>query len=184
MAASDIWEAGGLIRGNGKTAYSNLQYDFGPVGFEYHDGNIKLLQAFAIHVDQLRPRSRGSISLKSGNPYDKPCDKPAPHFDYLAEQGDLDELVEGVHKTRDLVAQPAFDGLRGVELEPGALVKGDAEIREWVRSDMTQIKIHVCEGSTAARKHLTQVNGRRRISVMIGSGETVESTRQQPCKQR
>ncbi|MEO9873598.1 MAG: choline dehydrogenase [Anderseniella sp.] len=139
MAASNIWEAGGLIRGNHNVAYPNLQYHFGPVGFEYEGGNIKLLQAFAIHVDQLRPRSRGSISLKSGNPYDK----PAMHFDYLAAPGDLDELVEGVHKTRELVAQRAFDDLRGVELAPGPQVSSDAEIRDWVRSAATT-DFHPC----------------------------------------
>ncbi|MEM9472148.1 MAG: choline dehydrogenase [Pseudomonadota bacterium] len=139
IAASNIWEAGGLIRGNDRVAYPNLQYHFGPVGFEYDDGNIKLQQAFAIHVDQLRPRSRGSISLKSGNPYDK----PAMHFEYLAEPGDLDDLVEGVHKTRELVAQDAFDGLRGVELVPGTHVNSEAEIRDWVRSAVTT-DFHPC----------------------------------------
>ena len=139
MAASNIWEAGGLIRGNHQVAYPNLQYHFGPVGFEYNQGNIRLLQAFAIHVDQLRPRSRGSISLKSGDPYDK----PAMHFDYLAEPGDLDDLVEGVHKTRELVAQHAFDDLRGVELVPGPQVSSDAEIRDWVRSAATT-DFHPC----------------------------------------
>ncbi len=139
IAASNIWEAGGLIRGNHTVAYPNLQYHFGPVGFEYEEGTIKLLQAFAIHVDQLRPRSRGSLWLKSGDPYDK----PALHFAYLAEPGDLDELVEGVLKTRELVAQHAFDDLRGVELVPGPQVSSDAEIRDWVRTAATT-DFHPC----------------------------------------
>lgn len=139
MAASNIWEAGGLIRGNHQVTYPNLQYHFGPVGFEYNEGDIKLLQAFAIHVDQLRPRSMGSVWLKSGNPYDK----PAMHFEYLADPGDLDELVEGVHKTRELVAQQAFDDLRGVELVPGPQVGSDAEIRDWIRSAVTT-DFHPC----------------------------------------
>ena len=139
IAASNIWEAGGLIRGNHQVTYPNLQYHFGPVGFEYNEGDIKLLQAFAIHVDQLRPRSMGSVWLKSGNPYDK----PAMHFEYLADPGDLDELVEGVHKTRELVAQQAFDDLRGVELVPGPQVGSDAEIRDWIRSAVTT-DFHPC----------------------------------------
>lgn len=139
IAASNIWEAGGLIRGNHQVSYPNLQYHFGPVGFEYDDGNIKLQQAFAIHVDQLRPRSRGSVFLKSGNPYDK----PAMHFEYLAEPGDLDDLVEGVQKTRELVAQNAFDGLRGVELTPGSNVTGEPDIRDWVRSAVST-DFHPC----------------------------------------
>ncbi len=139
IAASNIWEAGGLIRSNHQVSYPNLQYHFGPVGFEYNDGKITLLQAFAIHVDQLRPRSRGVIFLKSGNPYDK----PALHFEYLANPDDLEELVEGVGKTRELVAQNAFDDLRGAELAPGPQVNSNAEIRDWIRSAMST-DFHPC----------------------------------------
>ncbi|HUS53456.1 MAG TPA: GMC family oxidoreductase N-terminal domain-containing protein [Thermohalobaculum sp.] len=73
IAASNIWEAGGLIRGNIDVPYPNLQYHFGPVGFEYDGAKIRLRQAFALHIDQLRPRSRGRIELKSANPDDKPA---------------------------------------------------------------------------------------------------------------
>ncbi|MEM7216182.1 MAG: GMC family oxidoreductase N-terminal domain-containing protein, partial [Pseudomonadota bacterium] len=48
IVASNIWEAGGLIRGNDQVPYPNLQYHFGPVGFEYEGTKIKLRQAFAI----------------------------------------------------------------------------------------------------------------------------------------
>ncbi len=139
VAASNIWEAGGLIKGNEDVAYPNLQYHMGPVGFEYTGKKIALMQAFAIHVDQLRPRSRGQVTLASGNPGD------APHmaFEYLSDPGDLRELVEGVHKTRDLVAQTAFDGLRGVEMIPGPEVRTDAEIADWIRTEVTT-DFHPC----------------------------------------
>ena len=130
IAASNIWEAGGLIRGNDSFDYPNLQYHFGPVGFDYEGDRIRLKTAFAIHVDQLRPRSRGSIALKSTDP----AVKPALHFNYFASREDLSELVEGVHRTRELVAQPAFDALRGAELAPGQHVETDADIEAWVRS--------------------------------------------------
>jgi choline dehydrogenase len=133
IAASNIWEAGGLIRSNSKVAYPNLQYHFGPVGFEYDDGRISLKQAFAIHVDQLRPGSRGEIRLASANP----SDKPEMCFNYLSDTNDLCELVEGVRKTRELVSQRAFEGLRGVELEPGPLVRSDEDIANWVRGATT-----------------------------------------------
>ncbi len=139
MAASNIWEAGGLIRGNDKVSYPNLQYHFGPVGFEYHGSKITLLQAFAIHVDQLRPRSTGWVKLKSADAYDK----PAMYFKYLADRHDLDELVEGVQKTRELVAQNAFDEFRGAEMIPGPDVRTASEIRDWVRSVVTT-DFHPC----------------------------------------
>lgn len=130
IAASNIWEAGGLIRGNASVPYPNLQYHFGPVGFEYSDNRIILNQAFAIHVDQLRPRSRGQVRLATANP----ADKPALHFNYLSDQSDLAELVEGVRKARDLVSQPGFDGLRGIEIIPGPDTRTEADIANWIRS--------------------------------------------------
>lgn len=139
VAASNIWEAGGLIRGNDDVAYPNLQYHMGPVGFEYTDTKITLMQAFAIHVDQLRPRSRGRLTLRSSDP------EMHPHlaFNYLRDPGDMRELVEGVHKVRDLVAQSAFDELRGAEMIPGAHVRTDAEIEAWIRTEVTT-DFHPC----------------------------------------
>ena len=139
MATSNIWEAGGLIRGNDDVPYPNLQYHFGPVGFEYEGTDIKLKQAFALHVDQLRPRAKGHIELKSANPNDK----PAMFFNYLSEAQDLQELVEGVHKARELIAQPVFDEFRGRELDPGPDVKTDKEIETSIRN-MTITDYHPC----------------------------------------
>ncbi|MBX2824868.1 MAG: choline dehydrogenase [Gammaproteobacteria bacterium] len=139
IASSNIWEAGGLVRGNTEVAYPNLQYHFGPVGFEYRDNVISLSQAFAIHVDQLRPESRGAVTLKSADPEDA----PELSFNYFAVDSDLQQLVEGVKKTRDLVAQSAFDSLRGKEIEPGAQVQSDKDIRRWIRQTMST-DFHPC----------------------------------------
>jgi choline dehydrogenase len=139
LAASNIWEAGGLIRSNHHVAYPNLQYHFGPVVFEYHDNSIRLLQAFALHVDQLRPRSRGQIMLASANP----VDKPLLNFGYLIDKHDLDELVEGVYRARELVAQRAFEPWRGAELMPGSQVRTESDIGDWVRANVTA-DFHPC----------------------------------------
>ncbi len=139
IAASNIWEAGGLIRGNPAVPYPNLQYHFGPVGFEYEGSTIRLRQAFALHIDQLRPRSRGHITLKSASP----TDKPIMHFNYLSDGNDLKELVEGVHRARELIAQPAFDALRGAEIDPGPEVRSDKDIERAIRN-MTITDYHPC----------------------------------------
>ena len=133
MASSSIWEAGGLIRGNHSVDYANLQYHFAPVGAAYDGNRIQLNQSFALHIDLLRPRSRGAVRLRSANP----CDKPSLAFNYFDVPEDLAQLVEGVHKARALVAQPAFDGLRGAELAPSANVTTDADIAAWIRTILT-----------------------------------------------
>lgn len=139
LAASNVWEAGGLIRGNNSVAYPNLQYHFGPVGAEEVRGKLELGQAFSIHIDQLRPSSRGQVLLKSADP----GQKPALHFNYLTQAQDLQELVEGVRKARELVAQPAFDAYRGEELVPGPSAQSDAEIAAAIRQ-FTETDYHPC----------------------------------------
>ena len=129
MATSNIWEAGGLIKSEANAIYPDIQYHFGPVGFEIDGDKISLLQAFAIHVDQLRPRSRGQVTLKSANP----SDKPLMTFNYLQDPQDLRELVNGVKKARELISHPSFDEFRGIEMIPGPEIKSDSDIEKWVR---------------------------------------------------
>ena len=170
IAASNIWEAGGLIRGNDTVAYPNLQYHFAPVGAAYMGTKIQLNQSFAVHVDILRPRSRGAVSLRSANP----ADKPSLAFNYLAEASDLQELIEGVHKARALVAQPAFDGLRGREMAPSADLQTDADIGTWIREILTS-DFHPCgtcrmgHGEDAVVDDHFNVHGMEGLSVVDAS---------------
>ena len=129
IAASNIWEAGGLIKSNDKVPYPDLQYHFAPIGYEYKGTKIYLRQAFALLIDQLRPKSTGSVELKSSNPNDKPL----INFNYLKDPKDIKDLVNGVKKARELVAQKSFDQFRGTEIEPGPSIKTDAEIKAWLR---------------------------------------------------
>ncbi|MEM9602069.1 MAG: choline dehydrogenase [Pseudomonadota bacterium] len=139
VAASNIWEAGGLIRSTADAAYPDLQYHFGPVGFSYEGKRIALRQAFALHVDQLRPRSRGAVTLRSANP----ADKPHMQFHYLSHPLDLSEMVSGVRRALELIAQPAFDALRGPALDPISRDASDADIVHWIRATATT-DFHPC----------------------------------------
>lgn len=130
FAASNVWEAGGLIRGNDSVDYPNLQYHFAPIAASWRGRHIQLSQGFTLQVDQLRPASKGHIELTSANP----ADRPAVHFNYLADPGDLQELVEGFHKMRELVAQPAFIALRGDRSEPLPAVSSPGDIESWIRA--------------------------------------------------
>ena len=137
LASTNHFEAGGLIRSNDDVAYPNLQYHFGPLGYDYEGTKLRLMQAFYLSVDQLRPRSLGNIQLKSADSNAS----PAMFFRYLSDAHDLRELIEGVKKMRELVSQNAFDEWRGVELTPGPDVKTDAEIEEAVRN-LTSTDFH------------------------------------------
>jgi len=130
FGASNIWEAGGLIRGNEEVDYPNLQYHFAPISATYVGRQIKLSQGFTLQVDQLRPASKGHIELTSANP----VDRPAVHFNYLTDEQDLRELVEGFHKMQALIAQPAFIAARGERQQPLPDVKSNSDIENWIRA--------------------------------------------------
>ncbi len=128
-AASNIWEAGGLVRGNPHVKYPNLQYHFGPFGAVYQGTRITLEQAFSIHIDQLHPTSRGQIRLNPEN-----LAAPLQFFNYMTTEHDRRELIEGVRAARQIVAQKAFDAYRGEELYPGPEAQTDEDILKALRA--------------------------------------------------
>ena len=129
FAASNIWEAGGHIRGYSEVEYPNLQYHFAPLHAVYEGARITLFNAFTSQIDQLRPRSRGEIRLLSADP----THRPGAFFNYLSDPFDVQELIEAVKRIRELIAQPVFNDFRGEEIQPGPGVVSDAEIEHYVR---------------------------------------------------
>jgi len=163
VATSNIWEAGGLIYGNRDVPYPNLQYHFGPVGFVYEGNDIKLRNAFALHIDQLRPTSKGRIDLKSADPFEK----PALHFNYLQTEHDRREMIEGIRVARDLIRQPAFDAYRGAELMPGDDATSDADILAFLREDVGT-DFHPCATCRMGTDDQAVVDGELRVRGMEG----------------
>ncbi len=128
--ASNIWEAGGLVRTNTSVATPNIQFHFGPVAVDYVGDKIQLKQGFQLHVSQLRQTSRGRLHLASADP----ATAPRIAFDFLATDHDRREMVEGVKMARHIIDQPAFAPFRGAAIYPDASVQSDADILDFVRT--------------------------------------------------
>ena len=79
----------------------------------------------------VRPRSRGSISLRSSSPWDAPVFDPA----FLSDAGgrDADTLRRGLRLSRELAAAPALAALLEEEMHPGAGATSDDELDAYVR---------------------------------------------------
>lgn len=84
---------------------------------------------FTFHVCQLRPESRGRVSLRSADP----LDDPAIFANYLSTEEDRRALREGVKMMRKVAEQPALAPYRSVEFSPGPSVQTDDEIDAWIR---------------------------------------------------
>ncbi|WP_165435325.1 GMC oxidoreductase [Bradyrhizobium sp. Leo121] len=76
----------------------------------------------------MRPRSRGSVKLASGNPRAPALIDP----NYLSEPADMDLLVEGVSLAREIGAGAAFADWRAREVYPGTEAKTAGEIRKFI----------------------------------------------------
>ena len=88
---------------------------------------------YAVRISLLRPHSRGSIELASGNPFAKPRIKPR----YLSDRRDLTLLRQAIGIGRDILAQDAFKPFDGGEIEPGPDVSSDSAVEAWIRRDVT-----------------------------------------------
>lgn len=139
MAASNMWEMGGLVSGNQRVDFPNLQYHFAPVYPEFQGRRMRLHQAYNMTVDQLRPKSRGEIRLHSADPEHS----PAAHFNYLSNPHDLNELVDAVKSMQEIFGQNAFNEFRGKRILPSPDIKTDEQIADWVH-ETASTDYHPC----------------------------------------
>jgi len=84
---------------------------------------------FSMIVYQLRPDSRGQITLKSADP----ADAPAVYPNYLTAETDQQTIVVGLKLCRQLLAQPALAQFAESEYLPGAAVRSDDELLDFAR---------------------------------------------------
>ncbi len=128
-------EGGGFVKSDPAQAIPDLQYHFTPATLDDHGRNLSRAaftlfgHGYALHVCDLRPKSRGHIGLTSNNPRDPARIEP----NYLSHPDDMATLEKGVKEARKLLAAKAFDPYRGEELFPGKAVQSDEEIRDFIR---------------------------------------------------
>jgi choline dehydrogenase len=79
--------------------------------------------------------SRGRVTLRAADPQVRPVIDPA----YLTDESDLETLVAGVRKAREIAACQPLAGHITDEHTPGEHVRDDESLRAWVRSNATSI---------------------------------------------
>ena len=136
--ASNIAETGGFLRSHlAEDDRPDMQFHFVPAQLDDHGRNRLPGSGYTLHACGLRPRSRGRLTLASANAGDKPIIEAGYLSD--AEGYDLKVLVEAVRLSREILAQPAFAPFRGEELFPGANVRDEAGIVEFIRQKAESI---------------------------------------------
>ena len=85
---------------------------------------------YSCHVCLLRPKSRGQLTLASKDPLAAPRIDP----NFLGDGDDARRMVSGFKLMREILRQPAMDGLGGRELASSANARSDAEIEAFIRA--------------------------------------------------
>jgi len=132
---TNIAEAGGFSRSDPALPAPDIQWHVLPV--PYVDGGLAdpASRALSVLITLVSVGSRGKIRLRSGDPRHKPSIDPS----YLSDLADLDPLVKAVGMAREFAAaRPLSRQLRS-EIAPGPGIRSDADLREWIRGNLSTI---------------------------------------------
>ncbi len=128
--ASNIAEAGGFVVSPlAEDDRPDMQLHFVPALLDDHGRNKMKGHGMTIHACPLRPRSRGTIRLRSDDPAEAPAIQPR----YLSEEYDRQMMLECVGVARAIFSQPAFAPHRGQEILPGTDAQSDEKLMAFIR---------------------------------------------------
>ena len=137
--ATNHFESAAFVRSKAGVEYPDIQYHFLPVAIRYDGKAAAQSHGFQAHVGPMRSKSRGSVTLRSANPRDKPVIK----FNYMSHEDDWSDFRHCVRLTREVFGQDAFAPYRGGEIQPGANVQSDDEIDNFIREHV-ESAFHPC----------------------------------------
>lgn len=152
------------MRSTASQSRPDLALQFAPVyyvdhGFRTFDQG----HAFTIAAVLLRPKSRGEITLRSDDPFADPVIDP----NYLSAPTDKETLKDGFELIRNVGQATPFDDYRGEELHPGAEIRTEVEIANYI-ADMAQTDYHPVGTCKMGTDELAVVDDRLRVHGVDG----------------
>jgi choline dehydrogenase len=132
---SNLAEAGLFTRSRADLGEPDLQVHFLPVKFWKQAEIDPDAEAFTAAVVLVDVHSRGSVRLRSADP----AWAPAIDAGYLTDSRDLDALVCGVEKAREIAAVGPLASVLAEEWSPGAAVTEREALRAKVRETLESL---------------------------------------------
>ncbi|MGL5012263.1 MAG: GMC family oxidoreductase [Paracoccaceae bacterium] len=165
-------------------ATADLEYHVQPVSLDRFGEPVHSFPAITASVCNLRPESRGSVHVKSGDFRAQPAIRP----NYLSTEGDREVAARSIRLTRKIAEQPAFKRYSPEEYRPGPayeshddLVKAAGDIGTTIFHPVGTCRMGADEASVVDTRLRLRALGRLRIadaSIMpaIVSGNTNSPT--------
>jgi choline dehydrogenase len=132
---TNVAESGGFTRTDEGLPAPDLQWHALPAPYQNGGLTDPAVRALSLLVTLVAVGSRGQVRLRGSDPRHKPLIDPA----YLSVGSDIEPLVTGVKMAREFAAARPMSKICRSELSPGADVQTDAEIRAFIRQNLTTI---------------------------------------------
>jgi choline dehydrogenase len=137
--ATNHFESAAFVRSKPGVDYPDIQYHFLPAAIRYDGKAASKGHGFQAHVGPMRSKSRGSVTLRSSDPFEK----PKILFNYMSHPDDWTDFRHAVRLTREIFGQAALTPYRGREISPGAQVQSDDAIDDFLR-EHAESAFHPC----------------------------------------
>jgi choline dehydrogenase len=111
--------------------YPDIQVYCVHLMYNDHGRDVIPVEGFMAALSGSRPNSVGSIRIGAADPLAAPIIDPR----YLSDPEDLRVLREGLRQAREIIAQPAFDRIRGEEYAPGEPALTDDQLDAYIREN-------------------------------------------------
>lgn len=139
LGASNQFESCAFIRSKAGVDYPDIEYHFLPIAVRYDGKAAAGGHGFQVHVGPMRSKSRGAVTLRSGNPKDA----PKILFNYMSDPSDWEDFRACVRLTREIFEQPAMKGHVKAEIQPGIGLQSDAELDAFLKEHV-ESAYHPC----------------------------------------
>jgi choline dehydrogenase-like flavoprotein len=139
---SNVSETQGFVSTEGNTDYPNIQLALCTGIVDDHARKMHMGHGYTLHVTLMRPKSRGSVTLASRNPTDKPLIDPA----FFKEKEDLQTMMQATQIGLRIMASKGLDSYRSEMLYP-LNAQDPAQIESFLRdhSDTEYHPVGTCK---------------------------------------
>jgi choline dehydrogenase len=128
--STSFLEAGGFAKSSPEREYPNIQFHFFPA-FVINHGLVEPdRHGYQLHASPNHPKSRGSVTLNTSNPYDY----PKILFNYLEHKDDLKQTIEAIEVARNILGQNSMKHFAGKETGPGKDIQTHELYENYIRS--------------------------------------------------
>jgi choline dehydrogenase len=130
LGTTNFFETGAFLKTRDDVDFPNMQWEFLPLTRRLVNNKLIPVPGFQFWMDLSRPESRGAVTLRSNDP----AVPPSTVFNHYESRQDMQDMIDGIRLTREIVSQPAWRKIVRGELTPGADITSDREIEAFVRT--------------------------------------------------